>query len=418
MSAGAIDSPSTPDCAPDPAPTGAARAVAPLPRRRRAIRSPAPFGARLLTAEGASLGFAGWCLRARDHLLTYVANNTLSPARPQVRDRQHARRAPRSPGCVGLVAILWRRLGGPRRSSSGWRAGWRRSASSALAAALLPLAALVRRARADLPRDGRRLRARPAGADPGLAGDAAHPARRHCARASAPASARRWRGCATPSGCRSRSWSPPFLGYTIYFSIITIQNHFRLQTMGYDLGIENNLVWNAAHFNRPLFKTSVIGGPTSTHIGFHETYISYLIGIFYRLAPRPETLLVLQARADRRRRAAALRLRAPPRGRLDRLPARRAAGLSTRRCTGSNLYDFHYLPFAPFFLWWCLWALESRRNVMAVVAVIADAGQPRGHVGAADGGRPLPHPDRRAPARGPGRHGHLGASTSWSSSSS
>jgi uncharacterized membrane protein len=36
---------------------------------------------------------------------------------------------------------------------------------------------------------------------------------------------------------------------------------------------------------------------------------------------------------------------------------------------GSNLYDFHYLPFAPFFLWWCLWALESRRNVMAFIAV-------------------------------------------------
>ena len=79
------------------------------------------------------------------------------------------------------------------------------------------------------------------------------------------------------------------LGYAIYFSVITIQNHFRLQTMGYDLGIENNLVWNAAHFNRPLFKTSVIGGPDSTHIGFHETYISYLIGLPYRLCPQPET---------------------------------------------------------------------------------------------------------------------------------
>ena len=47
------------------------------------------------------------------------------------------------------------------------------------------------------------------------------------------------------------------LRYAIYFSIITIQNHYNLQTSGYDLGIENNLVWNAAHWNAPLFKTSV-----------------------------------------------------------------------------------------------------------------------------------------------------------------
>ena len=83
--------------------------------------------------------------------------------------------------------------------------------------------------------------------------------------------------------------------YAVYFSVITIQNHYRLGSSGYDLGIENNLVWNAAHLNGPLFKSSVIGGPTSTHLGLHTTWISYLIAIPYRLLPRPETLLVLQA---------------------------------------------------------------------------------------------------------------------------
>ena len=39
------------------------------------------------------------------------------------------------------------------------------------------------------------------------------------------------------------------LRYAVYFSIITIRNHYNLQTAGYDLGIENNLVWNAAHWN-------------------------------------------------------------------------------------------------------------------------------------------------------------------------
>src|SRR5204863_1448914 len=43
--------------------------------------------------------------------------------------------------------------------------------------------------------------------------------------------------------------------YAVAFSIATIRNHYNLQTAGYDLGIENNLVWNAAHWNGPLFKT-------------------------------------------------------------------------------------------------------------------------------------------------------------------
>ncbi|HEY0712195.1 MAG TPA: DUF2079 domain-containing protein, partial [Polyangia bacterium] len=36
---------------------------------------------------------------------------------------------------------------------------------------------------------------------------------------------------------------------------------------------------------------------------------------------------------------------------------------------GSNLYDFHYIPLGPFFLWFCLYALEARRNWLAVVFV-------------------------------------------------
>jgi uncharacterized membrane protein len=138
--------------------------------------------------------------------------------------------------------------------------------------------------------------------------------------------------------------------------------------MGYDLGIENNLVWNASHFNRPLFKTSVIGGPDSTHLGYHETYISYLIGLPYRLAPWPETMLALQAALIG---GAALPLFAFARRHVGDWTACLLGVLLVFNAPlqGSNLYDFHYLPFAPFFLWWCLWALESRRNVMAFIAV-------------------------------------------------
>jgi uncharacterized membrane protein len=353
MSASAIDSTLDARFAPLPAPP-------PVPPLTRAVRSLA-----FLAAEGASLAFAGWCLRARDNLINYVANNTLSP---------HARKfvvgnllgGAAIAGLCGLVVILWRRLGGlavaervARRLAplcligplplffrwQLWYGGRELTFLAMIAAFLLGLQALIRVSLETPPILPERLRARVGGrVGPVLARIAAV----------------RWLPFAIVMAA--------VLFYGIYFSVITIQNHFRLQTMGYDLGIENNLVWNAAHFNRPLFKTSVIGGPDSTHLGYHETYISYLIGLPYRLAPWPETLLALQAFLIG---GAALPLFAFARRHVGDWIACLLGVLLVLNAPlqGSNLYDYHYLPFAPFFLWWCLWALESRRNVMAFIAV-------------------------------------------------
>ena len=76
-----------------------------------------------------------------------------------------------------------------------------------------------------------------------------------------------------------------------------------------------------------------MGGPVGTHIGLHQTYISYLIGIPYRLVPRPETLLVLQSLLIG---AAALPLYAYARRHLGAWTACLVAcsSSSTRRCTG------------------------------------------------------------------------------------
>jgi uncharacterized membrane protein len=319
-----------------------------------------------LTAEGASVGLAVWFWRAADRLPGYVVSNTLMP---------HARKFVMGDlfGCAavaaiaGLVVMLWRRAAGldaaervARRlaplSLIGfvpllfhwqlWYAGRELTFLAMVGGFVLTLQGLMRLSLETPPILPARLRAP---LDAGLRAAAIRIAR-------------------VP-------WLPTaivvtgVLGYAIYFSIITIQNHYRLQTYGYDLGIENNLVWNAAHFNAPLFKTSVIGGPDSTHLGYHETYISYLIGIPYRLAPWPQTLLVLQATLIG---GAALPLYAFARRHVGSWVACLVALLCLLYAPlhGSNLYDFHYLPFAPFFLWWCLWALESRRNVMAVVAVV------------------------------------------------
>ncbi|MFL5304711.1 MAG: DUF2079 domain-containing protein [Polyangia bacterium] len=332
-----------------------------LPPLTRAIRA---LG--LLTAEGASLGLAGWFVRVQDRLLPYVMNNALPPRARKFVIGDIAAGALLLP-LIGLIGIIWKRLGGlaavervARRlaplSLIGflplffnwelWYQGRELTFLGLVSVFLLGLQGLLRvsfEAGPILPASLRTRLVLPV------------------SRALARLSTVRW----LPFTIVVLGW----VGYTIYFSVITLQHHFRLETMGWDLGIENNLVWNAAHFNRPLFKTSIIGGPESTHLGFHETYISYLMGIFYRLAPRPQTLLVYQAAVVG---GAALPLYAFARRHVGDWTACLLSILLLMYAPlqGSNLYDFHYLPFAPFFLWWCLWALESRRNVMATIAVI------------------------------------------------
>ncbi len=321
----------------------------------------------LLIAEGASLGLAAWFLRAKERLPGYIGSNILSP---------HARRfvlinmlggAVLAAG-AGIGLWIWRRAAGldlaeriSRRLAplcliafvplmfhwQYWTSASRQLIFLVMVGAFgLTLQALMRVALETPPMLplGARLRI-------------------DAVKERIADRLRRW------------PWLPTalvvlgVLGYAIYFSVITVQNHYRLQTSGYDLGIENNLVWNAAHFNAPLFKTSVIGGPTASHIGFHETYISYLIGLPYRLFPHPEFLLVLQATLIG---GAALPLY---------LFARRHVGdwvacLVSYVCLmyaplhGSNLYDFHYLPLAPFLLWLTLWLVEARKDRWAVLAVV------------------------------------------------
>ena len=157
----------------------------------------------------------------------------------------------------------------------------------------------------------------------------------------------RARARAAIAWARERRWLPlatvvsAALAYSSYFSIHSLNTHYRIETSVYDLGVENNVVWHAVHWG-PLFRTTPLG-PPMTHLGYHQTYFSYVIGIVYRFAPRPETLLVVQA--------VMLGFAAVP---LFFLAKRRlgpwvACLLATSDLLyaplhGSNLYDFHYQP--------------------------------------------------------------------------
>jgi hypothetical protein len=73
------------------------------------------------------------------------------------------------------------------------------------------------------------------------------------------------------------------VGYAVYFGAVTITNHHNLRTSSFDLGLEENILWNALHGGRPFFKSSPLGGPTMTHFGNHATFFSYPLALVYAI---------------------------------------------------------------------------------------------------------------------------------------
>ena len=152
------------------------------------------------------------------------------------------------------------------------------------------------------------------------------------------------------------------LWYTVFFSYVTVVHHRNVLSSSLDLGLEDNLVWNVLHRAR-LFKSSPLGGPDASHLGFHATWFSFVIAPFYALRPNAETLLIIQALIFG---SAALPLYLLGTRYVSRWLACGVAiayvlypGLH-----GSNLYDFHYLPLGCFFLWFAVYFAEIRRWIL------------------------------------------------------
>jgi hypothetical protein len=156
--------------------------------------------------------------------------------------------------------------------------------------------------------------------------------------------------------------------YAIYFSYFTVVHHRNVLSSSLDLGLEENVIWNALH-SGALFKTTPYGGPTGNLLGEHAAYLSYVIAPLYALHQSAETILILQAMLIG---GAAIPLY---------LVARKYLGpwLSCLVAIwyvfypplhGSNLYDFHYPPLAPFFLWFTLYFVLARRTVLAFIFAV------------------------------------------------
>lgn len=335
----------------------------------REMGSPSPLtvggqGLALLALEGLSVGLFVALLVLRPRLVAYVGHNRLSAAARNTVVLCMLGSA--ALFCAAGAVGIWRRPGTGAEAVQ-------RSSRRLLPLLLLWLAPLL------LNRwvwAGRDLSFLTLASLLGLGGYAALRAALAPPSPRVPAAVRRLGDAVRAAGGRAprlmRAWplgvvSLAGAAYAAFFAYHTVAHHRNLMSASFDLGIFDNLMWNLVN-GGPLFKSSPALGPSGSHLGRHATFLAYVIAPLYALAPRAETLLVIQAALIG---AAAIPLFLLARRHVgDRAACVLAlAYLLYPPVHGANLYDFHFLALAPGFVWTALYLLEARRDRLAAVAV-------------------------------------------------
>ncbi len=152
--------------------------------------------------------------------------------------------------------------------------------------------------------------------------------------------------------------------YVAWFGYHTTVWHLSARS-GYDLAIEDNILYNLLH-GGPFFKATPTLGPEGSHFGRHATLISYLLLPFYALHQSAETILILQS--------ALMGIAAIPLFLFARRRVGPAVGcliacayLLHPAVQQSNLFEAHYVKFGYPFVWALLWLLDSGRIRTAVL---------------------------------------------------
>lgn len=157
-------------------------------------------------------------------------------------------------------------------------------------------------------------------------------------------------------------------GYTAYVAYFTILNHRLLQTTAFDLGIYDNLMYNA--MSGRIFRSPVLFGPGDrSYLAGHAEYAMVLFVPFYAIRPHAETLLLIQAVVLG---FAALPLYLLGKHFLSRGAAAliAVAYLLFAPLHGPNFYDFHWLPLAIFFHFWLYWSIAKRKNWLTAATLL------------------------------------------------
>jgi uncharacterized membrane protein len=157
-------------------------------------------------------------------------------------------------------------------------------------------------------------------------------------------------------------------GYAAYFAFFTIRSHHRLGTTAFDLGIYDNLMFNAIH-GHPFRATVLFGPAGGNNLASHAEFGVIWFIPFYALRPGPETMLIAQA-IVLGFAAVPLYLFAATQLARPMAAAVALAYLCFPPLHGPNFYDFHWLTLTPFFHFWLFWAIATRRRWLTVAMII------------------------------------------------
>jgi uncharacterized membrane protein len=169
------------------------------------------------------------------------------------------------------------------------------------------------------------------------------------------------------------------LAYAVLVSWGSIRLHDKLDTSLFDLGMFENLFWNALHGAQGLSADRM-------YFGEHAPLILYVLLPIYALVPRPETLLVMQSTLLGTAAIPLFLLARRCLARAWQAVVLVAAFLLYPALHGPNFYDFHFLTLSIFFVlwaacffvfekWWAFWialvlALGCREDVSIGVAAV------------------------------------------------
>ncbi|MET0388606.1 MAG: DUF2079 domain-containing protein [Polyangiales bacterium] len=153
------------------------------------------------------------------------------------------------------------------------------------------------------------------------------------------------------------------VGYAVYMSYYTILRHRLLGTAGFDLGIFDNLMFNALH-GHPFRSTVAV--PHGSYLSNHAEYGMYLFVPLYALRPGPETLLVLQS-SMMGLAAIPLYLFCATQVSRPIAAALSVAYLFYAPLHGPNFYDFHWMPMAMLFFHGLFFAIAKRKVAWIIV---------------------------------------------------
>lgn len=156
--------------------------------------------------------------------------------------------------------------------------------------------------------------------------------------------------------------------FALFVGYFTFQQHHRIQTAGYDLGIYDNLMFNALH-GHPYRSPVLWGSAGGNYVANHAELAQILFVPFYALRPGPEALLTIQAVMMG---GSAIPLYFLARTTLSKLSA---SAITFCWLIGAALisplfYDFHWLPIAVPFHLTLMYALVTRRWKLAVFAFL------------------------------------------------